>query len=92
MQDPDPERKRLAIEGLGRISDASLLPAFKKDYQREKNEELRLAYSFALTLLGDRAFLDTIVLGPALAHAGRRAPRLPAGDGPGACCPTSTAT
>jgi len=62
VQDPDPERKRLAIEGLGRISDASRLPAFKKDYQREKNEELRLAYSFALVLLGDRAFLDTIVL------------------------------
>jgi HEAT repeat protein len=62
VQDPDPERKRLAIEGLGRISDASRLPAFKKDYQREKNDELRLAYSFALTLLGDRAFLDTIVL------------------------------
>jgi HEAT repeat protein len=63
VQDPDPERKRLAVEGLGRISEASLLPAFKKDYQRERNEELRLAYSFALTLLGDRAFLDTIVLG-----------------------------
>ena len=62
VQDPDPERKRLAIEGLGRISDPSRLPAFKKDYQREKNDELRLAYSFALTLLGDHAFLDTIVL------------------------------
>jgi HEAT repeat protein len=62
VQDPDPERKRLAIEGLGRISDVSRLPAFKKDYQREKNEEVRLADSFALTLLGDRAFLDTIVL------------------------------
>ena len=62
MQDPDRERKRLAIEGLGRISDGSRLPAFKKDYQREKNEELRLAYSFALTMLGDRAFLDSIVL------------------------------
>ena len=63
VQDPDPERKRLAVEGLGRVSDAALLPAFKKDYQRERSEELRLAYSFALTLLGDRAFLDTIVLG-----------------------------
>jgi HEAT repeat protein len=62
VQDPDPERKRLAIEGLGRISDPPRLPAFKKDYQREKTEELRLAYSFALTLLGDRAFVDTIVL------------------------------
>jgi len=63
VQDPDPDRKRLAVEGLGRISDASMLPAFKKDYQRERNEELRLAYSFALTLLGDRAFLDSIILG-----------------------------
>jgi HEAT repeat protein len=62
VQDPDPERKRLAIEGLGRISDPPRLPAFKKDYQREKTDELRLAYSFALTLLGDRAFVDTIVL------------------------------
>ena len=39
-----------------------MLPAFKKDYQRERNDELRLAYSFALTRLGDRAFLDSIVL------------------------------
>jgi HEAT repeat protein len=62
LQDSDPERKRLAVEGLGRISDAALLPAFKKDYQRERNEEVRLAYSFALTLLGDRAFVDSIVL------------------------------
>ena len=62
VQDPDPERKRLAIEGLGRISDPPRLPAFKKDYQREKSDELRLAYSFAITLLGDRAFVDTIVL------------------------------
>lgn len=62
IQDPDPERKRLAVEGLGRISDASMLPAFTKDYQRERNDELKLAYSFALTLLGNRAFLDSLVL------------------------------
>jgi HEAT repeat protein len=62
VQDPDPETRRLAIEGLGRISDPAMMPAFKKDYQRERNEELRLAQSFALTLLGDRAFLDSLVL------------------------------
>lgn len=62
MQEGDAERKRLAIEGLGRISDASRLAALKKDYQRERNEEVRLAYCFALTLMGDRAFLDSIVL------------------------------
>ncbi|HET8647775.1 MAG TPA: HEAT repeat domain-containing protein [Vicinamibacteria bacterium] len=62
MQESDPERKRLAVEGLGRISDAARLAALKKDYQRERDEEVRLAYCFALALMGDRAFLDTIVL------------------------------
>jgi HEAT repeat protein len=62
VQDPDPERKRLAVEGLGRISDSSRLPAFKKDYQRERNDEVKLAYSFAIARVGDRAFLDSIVL------------------------------
>jgi HEAT repeat protein len=58
----DPEQRRLAIEGLGRVADTSMLDAFKKDYQRERNDSVRLAYNFAIVLLGDRAFLDTIVL------------------------------
>jgi HEAT repeat protein len=62
MQEQDPERKRLAVEGLGRISDANRLAALKKDYQRERDEAVRLAYCFALALMGDRAFVDTIVL------------------------------
>jgi HEAT repeat protein len=72
VQDPDPEKKRLAVEGLGRIADESMLPAFKKDYQRERNEDLRLAYAFAITLLGDRAFLDSIVLSLPSRSLGRR--------------------
>ena len=62
MQEPDLERKRLAVEGIGRISDANRLPALKKDYQRERDEEVRLAFCFALARMGDHAFLDTIVL------------------------------
>lgn len=62
VQDPDRDTRRYAVEGLGRVADASMLTAFKKDYQRERNEDLRLAYAFALTLLGDRAFLDSLVL------------------------------
>ncbi len=69
----DPERRRLAIEGLGRIADPSLLPSFKKDYQRERDADVRMAYNFAMALLGDRAFLDSIVLG--LAGSGARAAR-----------------
>jgi HEAT repeat protein len=72
VKDSDPERKRLAIEGLARVSDASMLPAFKKDFQRERNDDLRLAYAFALVHLGDRDFLDTLVLGLPSAGAGKR--------------------
>jgi HEAT repeat protein len=49
------------------------MAAFKKDFQRERNDELKLAYAFSLTLLGDRAFLDTIVLGLPSRTLGRRA-------------------
>lgn len=62
IQDPDPEKKRLGIEGLARISDAARMGAFKKDYQREGNQELKLAYAFAITRMGDRAFLDSLIL------------------------------
>lgn len=70
--DSDVERRRLAIEGLGRTGDTALLPALKKDYQREKNDELKLSYAFAITLLGDRAFLDSVVLGLASRVHARR--------------------
>ncbi len=69
----DPEQRRLAVEGLGRIADASTLPAFKKDYQREKDGDVKLAYNFAIVSLGDRAFLDAIVL--ALGSSGSAARR-----------------
>jgi HEAT repeat protein len=63
VRESDPERKRLAVEGLARVADASLLSAFKKDFQRERSDDLRFAYAFGLVLLGDRDFLDTLVLG-----------------------------
>jgi HEAT repeat protein len=71
-QDPDPEKRRLAIEGLARIADRSMLAAFKKDFQREHSEELRMAHAFALTYLGDRAFVDTLVLGLSSRSMGAR--------------------
>jgi HEAT repeat protein len=72
VQDSDPLRRRYGIEGLARISDASLLPALKKDYQREGSEDLRLAYCFALALLGDRVFVDSLVLALPRRPAGSR--------------------
>jgi len=62
LSSSDPEVRRLAVEGLGRIADPSTLPAFKKDYQREKSPDVQLAYNFGIVSLGDRAFLDAIVL------------------------------
>jgi HEAT repeat protein len=58
----DPVQRRLAVEGLARVADASMLPAFKTDFQREKNGDVRIAYAFAIARLGDRAFLDSLVL------------------------------
>lgn len=72
VQDPDPETRRLAVEGLGRVADPARLEGLKKDFQRERNDELKLSYAFALTLLGDRAFLDTIVLSLPSRTLGRR--------------------
>ena len=63
----------MAVEGLARISDDSVLPSFKKDFQREKNPDVGLAYNFGITLLGDRAFIDSIVL--ALSASGGRGER-----------------
>lgn len=73
LMSTDPERRRLAVEGLARVSDPSVIDGFKKDFQREKNDDVRLAYNFAITLLGDRAFLDSIVL--ALPDSGERGKR-----------------
>ncbi|MCL4819968.1 MAG: HEAT repeat domain-containing protein [Vicinamibacteria bacterium] len=74
-QDPDQERRRLAIEGLARVADGSMIAAFKKDFQRESSEPLRLALAFALVRLGDRAFVDTIVLSLPSRYLGERCRR-----------------
>jgi len=58
----DPDQRRLAVEGLARIADPSMMPAFKTDFQREKNSDVRMAYGFGIVRLGDRAFLDSLVL------------------------------
>ena len=60
---PDPRRRRPGIEGLARLGDKGNEARFKRDFQREKNDELRAAYAFAIFAFGDRPFLDTVVLG-----------------------------
>jgi HEAT repeat protein len=60
---PDARKRRPGIEGLARLNEKGNEARFKRDFQREKNEELRAAYAFALFLFGDRPFIDTVVLG-----------------------------
>jgi HEAT repeat protein len=57
---------------LARIADRSMLAAFKKDFQRERSEDQRLAHAFALTYLGDRAFIDSLALGLSSRTMGER--------------------
>lgn len=59
----DARRRRPSIEGLARLGEKGSEARFKRDFQRERTDELRAAYAFALFLFGDRPFLDTVVLG-----------------------------
>jgi HEAT repeat protein len=59
----DPRTRKPSIEGLARLGDKNQEARFKRGFQREKTEELRATYAFGLFLLGDRPFLDTVILG-----------------------------
>ncbi len=92
------EQRRWAAEGLGRLSDESLIPGMMKDFLREPDPSVQLAYCFALTKLGQREFVDRIALssreqeasgpGPRVRRRARkpapqRARHLPVGSGAG---------
>ena len=59
----DTRKRRPSVEGLARLADKGNEARFKRDFQREKSEEMRAAYAFALFLFGDRPFIDTVILG-----------------------------
>ncbi len=59
----DVSRRRYSIEGLARLGAEANEASFKRAFQRERNEELRAAYAFAIFLFGDRPFIDTVILG-----------------------------
>jgi HEAT repeat protein len=56
------EQRRWAAEGLGRLSDESLIPGMMKDFLREPDPSVQLAYCFALARLGQPEFVDRIAL------------------------------
>ena len=60
---PEPRHRRPSVEGLARLSEKGNEARFKRDFQRERNDELRAAYAFAIFTFGDRPFIDTVILG-----------------------------
>ena len=59
----DPRHRRPGVEGLARLGDKANEVRFKRDFQREKNDELRAAYAFAIFLFGDRPSISFQSLG-----------------------------
>jgi len=62
MTSKQSEQRRWAAEGLGRVSDESLIPGMMKDFLREPDPSVQLAYCFALARLGQPEFVDRIAL------------------------------
>jgi HEAT repeat protein len=62
MTSPQPKQRRWAAEGLGRLGDARLAPSLTKDFLREPDPTVQLAYCFSLVYLGRTEFVDRLVL------------------------------
>lgn len=56
------ESRRWAAEGLGRLDDESLVAGLSKDFLREPDSRVQLAYCFSLASLGRAEFVDRIAL------------------------------
>lgn len=62
MTNPKPERRAWAVEGLARYDDLGLVASLTKDFLREPDPRVQLAYCFALTRLGRPEFIDRLAL------------------------------
>ena len=58
----DSRRREFAAEGLGRLDDRTLADGLIRDFLREEDSRVQLAFCFALVRLGHPAFVDRIVL------------------------------
>ena len=62
VNDDDKEMRQYAIEGFGRMELVQYKDALAKQFQREDSKQIKLALCFSLFALGDRAYVDTLVL------------------------------
>lgn len=56
------KRREFAAEGLGRLDDPSLADGLIRDFLREDDSRVQLAFAFSLVRLGRTPFVDRIVL------------------------------
>jgi HEAT repeat protein len=57
----DKDFRQYAIEGFGRMRLQGYLDPLKREFQRESSRQIKLALSFSLFMLGDTAYIDTLV-------------------------------
>ena len=62
MTSKNKKQRRWAVEGLGRLEDKGITLGLMKDFLREKDRSVQLAYCFALAKLGRTEFVDRVVL------------------------------
>jgi HEAT repeat protein len=62
MTNKKAERRRYAAEGLGRLGDKALTGGLIKDFLREPDPGVQLAYCFAIARLEHREFIDRLAL------------------------------
>ena len=58
----DARRREYAAEGLGRLGDPTLVDGLIRDFLREEDSRVQLAFCFALVRLGQAPFVDRVVL------------------------------
>ena len=58
----DARRREYAAEGLGRLEDPTLVDGLIRDFLREEDARVQLAFCFALVRLGQTPFVDRVVL------------------------------
>ena len=58
----DARRREYAAAGLGRLEDRTLVDGLIRDFLREEDARVQLAFCFALVRLGQTPFVDRVVL------------------------------
>jgi HEAT repeat protein len=62
MTGKNAQRRQWAVEGLGRLDDPGLLRGLTKDFLREPDPQVQLAFCFSLARLGRTEFVDRLAL------------------------------